>query len=42
MTLLQWYVLVGAPLILLAGAYGAVCLAKHDRRNADRHIGPAE
>lgn len=42
MTLLQWYALVGVPLILLAGAYGAVRLAEHDRRNADRHAGPAE
>lgn len=42
MTLLQWYILVGVPLLLLAGGYGAVLLAKHDGRNADRHIGPAE
>lgn len=42
MTLLQWYLLVGIPLILLGGGYGAVLLAKHDSRNADRHAGPAE
>lgn len=42
MTLLQWYILVGIPVILLAGGYGAVLLADHDRRNADRHTGPAE
>lgn len=33
MTVLYWYVLVGLPLILLGGAYGAVRLAL---KSADR------
>lgn len=42
MTLLQWYALVGVPLILLAGAYAAIRLAAHDERQDASHIRPGE
>ncbi|ADH87628.1 hypothetical protein Snov_0294 [Ancylobacter novellus DSM 506] len=42
MTLLQWYILVGVPFILLAGAFAADRLSAYDSRHADRHTGPAE
>lgn len=30
MTILQWYALIGVPLLLLAGAIAAVRLSAHD------------
>lgn len=39
MTFLQWYVLVGIPVLLLAMGYGAVKLADYNAREADRKRG---
>lgn len=33
MTLLQWYVLLGLPLILIGGAFGAVWLTRIEGRD---------
>lgn len=38
MTFLQWYALVGVPVLLLIGAYAADRLSAYD----SRHIDPAE
>jgi hypothetical protein len=42
MTWLQWYALVGVPIILLIGAFAADRLSAYDSRHADHRTGPAE
>ena len=42
MTLLQWYALVGVPLLLLVGAFAATRLAAHDSKQEGRRLRPGE
>jgi hypothetical protein len=38
-TILQWYLLVGVPALLLLGGYAATRLAAHDQRQDRLHPG---